>query len=305
MGALRDGRGRGQGHRGHGHPVVRPVLRRAVGHGARGARGGRARPGRRACSTWSRPARGSSRPAARTTTCARPSTSCSRCPSRRQSGQDLVAAAVAGARAGDERYRVPQRRARRAHRGPVAGQRNRAHPLLGRPVPGRAGARRRAAGKRLAFFCTETRPYLQGARLTAETLAEMGVDTTMITDGMGAAVLSSGKVDALVTAADRVTMDGHVVNKIGTLGLAVAAARVRRAVPRDGAGAGPARADRGGRADRVPRRRRGAEPRRAPRHPRPLPGLRHHPTAVRHHRGHRPRRVRPATSSPTTTEETP
>lgn len=78
-------------------------------------------------------------------------------------------------------------------------------------------------GKRLKFFCTETRPYLQGARLTAETLIEMGVDTTLITDGMGAAVLQSGEVDALVTAADRVTMDGHVVNKVGTLGLAVAA----------------------------------------------------------------------------------
>jgi methylthioribose-1-phosphate isomerase len=78
-------------------------------------------------------------------------------------------------------------------------------------------------GKQLRFFCTETRPYLQGARLTAETLIEMGVDTTLITDGMGAAVLQSGDVDALVTAADRVTMDGHVVNKVGTLGLAVAA----------------------------------------------------------------------------------
>ncbi|WP_424187484.1 s-methyl-5-thioribose-1-phosphate isomerase [Actinokineospora sp. G85] len=81
----------------------------------------------------------------------------------------------------------------------------------------------RALGNEISFYCTETRPYLQGARLTAETLAEMGVDTTLITDGMGAAVLSAGDVDALVTAADRVTMDGHVVNKVGTLGLAVAA----------------------------------------------------------------------------------
>ena len=78
-------------------------------------------------------------------------------------------------------------------------------------------------GKRLRFVCTETRPYLQGARLTAETLGEMGVDTTLITDGMGAAVMSTGDVDVLLTAADRVTMDGHVVNKVGTLGLAVAA----------------------------------------------------------------------------------
>lgn len=81
----------------------------------------------------------------------------------------------------------------------------------------------REAGKELSFYCTETRPYLQGARLTAETLAELGVDTTVITDSMGAALLADGEVDALVTAADRVTMDGHVINKIGTLGLAVAA----------------------------------------------------------------------------------
>jgi methylthioribose-1-phosphate isomerase len=80
-----------------------------------------------------------------------------------------------------------------------------------------------AAGTRLRFICTETRPYLQGARLTAETLAEMGVDVTLVTDGMGPAVLSQGEVSALVTGADRVTMDGHVVNKVGTLGLALAA----------------------------------------------------------------------------------
>ncbi|MFL6126149.1 methylthioribose-1-phosphate isomerase [Actinophytocola sp.] len=138
-----------------------------------------------------------------------------------QTGDDLAAAVLAGARAGDERYR-----SRSAALGRHTAE------LL----PDKATVLthcwadlylvelvRAAAGKDLAFVCTETRPYLQGARLTAETLAEMGVDTTVITDGMGAAVLSSGRVDALVTAADRVTMDGHVVNKIGTLGLAVAA----------------------------------------------------------------------------------
>lgn len=78
-------------------------------------------------------------------------------------------------------------------------------------------------GKNLRAYVTETRPYLQGARLTAESLAEMGVDTTLITDNMGAHVLSTGRVSALVTAADRVTMDGHVINKVGTLQLAVAA----------------------------------------------------------------------------------
>src|SRR5690606_814790 len=83
------------------------------------------------------------------------------------------------------------------------------------------------AGKRFRWVATETRPYLQGARLTAHTLAEMGQDVTLVTDAMAAAVLSPhsslGRVDALVTAADRVSMDGHVFNKVGTLGHAVAA----------------------------------------------------------------------------------
>ncbi|MCS5722219.1 hypothetical protein N1028_14680 [Herbiconiux sp. CPCC 203407] len=99
----------------------------------------------------------------------------------------------------------------------------------------------RAAGKRFEWVATETRPYLQGARLTAHTLAEFGEHVTLITDGMGAAALAAGHdadsglepgarhtagigpIDALVTAADRVSLDGSVVNKVGTLGLAVAA----------------------------------------------------------------------------------
>ena len=84
-----------------------------------------------------------------------------------------------------------------------------------------------AAGKQYTYVATETRPYLQGARLTAHTLAEMGQQVTLITDGMVAAVLSPhstlGPISALVTAADRVSMDGHVFNKVGTLGAAVAA----------------------------------------------------------------------------------
>ncbi|HYQ62900.1 methylthioribose-1-phosphate isomerase [Actinophytocola sp.] len=138
-----------------------------------------------------------------------------------QAGEALVAAVLAGARAGELRYRS---------RSAALGR----HTAELLPDKGTVLTHcwadlylvelvRAAEGKDLAFVCTETRPYLQGARLTAETLAEMGVDTTVITDGMGAAVLSGGSVDALVTAADRVTMDGHVVNKIGTLGLAVAA----------------------------------------------------------------------------------
>jgi methylthioribose-1-phosphate isomerase len=79
------------------------------------------------------------------------------------------------------------------------------------------------SGKRIDAICTETRPYLQGARLTAESLAEMGVPTRLITDGMAAHLMSRGEVTVFVTAADRVTMDGHVVNKIGTLQIAVSA----------------------------------------------------------------------------------
>lgn len=79
------------------------------------------------------------------------------------------------------------------------------------------------SGKRVDAICTETRPYLQGARLTSESLAEMGVPTRLITDGMAAHLMSRGDITRFVTAADRVTMDGHVVNKIGTLQIAISA----------------------------------------------------------------------------------
>lgn len=83
------------------------------------------------------------------------------------------------------------------------------------------------AGRTYEYLVTETRPYLQGARLTAHTLVEMGQQVTLITDSSVAAVMSPqstvGPVDALVTAADRVSMDGHVINKVGTLGHALAA----------------------------------------------------------------------------------
>ncbi|MEU4519237.1 methylthioribose-1-phosphate isomerase [Amycolatopsis sp. NPDC024027] len=139
------------------------------------------------------------------------------------SGDELVKAAEEGARHGDERYRA-RCRALAGHAAellPGAGV-VLTHCWADLYLVELVLAARRAR-KSLAFVCTETRPYLQGARLTAATLAEMDVDTTLITDGMGAAELAAGRIDALVTAADRVTMDGHVVNKIGTLGLAVAA----------------------------------------------------------------------------------
>ncbi|MCG8918719.1 s-methyl-5-thioribose-1-phosphate isomerase [Actinokineospora sp. PR83] len=139
------------------------------------------------------------------------------------SGAELVAAAELGARRGAEVYHA-RSRALGEHSARLLppGARVLTHCWADSYLIETVNAVR-ALGNEVSFVCTETRPYLQGARLTAETLAEMGVDTTLITDGMGAAVLASGEVDALLTAADRVTMDGHVVNKVGTLGLAVAA----------------------------------------------------------------------------------
>lgn len=136
---------------------------------------------------------------------------------------DVVGSAVRGAERGDAAYRE-RSRALGEHTAALLadGQRVLTHCWADLYLTETVAAARRA-GKSLTFVCTETRPYLQGARLTAETLAEMGVDTTLITDGMGASVLADGGVDVLLTAADRVAMDGAVVNKVGTLGLAVAA----------------------------------------------------------------------------------
>jgi methylthioribose-1-phosphate isomerase len=78
-------------------------------------------------------------------------------------------------------------------------------------------------GKRMKMICTETRPYLQGARLTAHCAAEMGIDTTVITDNMAAHAMDRGLVTVFLTAADRIAMSGHVVNKVGTLQIAIAA----------------------------------------------------------------------------------
>jgi methylthioribose-1-phosphate isomerase len=78
-------------------------------------------------------------------------------------------------------------------------------------------------GKEIRVFCTETRPYLQGARLTAWSVSEMGIDTTLITDNMAAWCLSRGMIQKVFTAADRVAMDGTAANKVGTLQLAICA----------------------------------------------------------------------------------
>ncbi len=78
-------------------------------------------------------------------------------------------------------------------------------------------------GKRVELWPSETRPYLQGARLTAACGLETGVPVTVITDGMAAHAMAQGKVTLYVTAADRIAMDGHIANKVGTLEHAIAA----------------------------------------------------------------------------------
>ncbi len=81
----------------------------------------------------------------------------------------------------------------------------------------------RENGKDIRVICTETRPYLQGARLTAWSVSELGIDTTLITDNMAAHCMSKGMVSKVFAAADRVAMDGVVANKVGTLQLAICA----------------------------------------------------------------------------------
>jgi methylthioribose-1-phosphate isomerase len=77
-----------------------------------------------------------------------------------------------------------------------------------------------AAGKRIRVLCDETRPWLQGARLSAWELEQDGIDVEVIVDGAAAHYLRSGEVCAVLVGADRITRDGSVANKIGTLGLA-------------------------------------------------------------------------------------
>ncbi|MBW5447755.1 S-methyl-5-thioribose-1-phosphate isomerase [Cohnella sp. CFH 77786] len=78
-------------------------------------------------------------------------------------------------------------------------------------------------GIRLKVFADETRPVLQGARLTAFELHKAGVDVTLITDNMAAHVMSKGWVQAVIVGTDRVAANGDVANKIGTYGVAVLA----------------------------------------------------------------------------------
>jgi methylthioribose-1-phosphate isomerase len=87
------------------------------------------------------------------------------------------------------------------------------------------GVIRAAKGKRISVIANETRPYLQGARLTAWELVQEGIPCTLITDSMAGHLMSKGEVDVIVVGADRIALNGDVANKIGTYTLAVLAKR--------------------------------------------------------------------------------
>lgn len=78
-------------------------------------------------------------------------------------------------------------------------------------------------GWNLRIFADETRPLLQGARLTAWELMQAGADVTLICDNMASAVMKAGRIQAVITGADRIAANGDTANKIGTSGLAILA----------------------------------------------------------------------------------
>jgi len=80
-----------------------------------------------------------------------------------------------------------------------------------------------ASGKQIHVFADETRPFLQGSRLTAWELMKDGIQTTLIADNMAGAMMRQGKIQAVIVGADRIAANGDVANKIGTYSVAVLA----------------------------------------------------------------------------------
>ncbi|MDR3749103.1 MAG: S-methyl-5-thioribose-1-phosphate isomerase [Acidobacteriota bacterium] len=79
------------------------------------------------------------------------------------------------------------------------------------------------SGKQLHVFADETRPFLQGSRLTAWELMKDGIPTTVISDNMAGAIMSQGRIGAVIVGADRIAANGDVANKIGTYTVAILA----------------------------------------------------------------------------------
>ena len=82
----------------------------------------------------------------------------------------------------------------------------------------------RAQGNKISVYADETRPLLQGARLTTWELMREGIDTVLICDNMAASLMEKGRIDKIFVGADRIAANGDFANKIGTYGLAVLAA---------------------------------------------------------------------------------
>lgn len=82
-----------------------------------------------------------------------------------------------------------------------------------------------AEGLHFTAYCDETRPLLQGSRLTAWELQQAGIDAVVITDNMAAHVMKEGRIGMVITGADRIAANGDAANKIGTYGVAILAAR--------------------------------------------------------------------------------
>jgi methylthioribose-1-phosphate isomerase len=80
-----------------------------------------------------------------------------------------------------------------------------------------------AQGSKINIYADETRPFLQGSRLTAWELNQDGIPTTVITDNMAGAMMKQGKIDAVIVGADRIAANGDVANKIGTYSVAILA----------------------------------------------------------------------------------
>ncbi len=94
---------------------------------------------------------------------------------------------------------------------------------FGETIVGMMLKKAREKNSDLSVYCAETRPYLQGARLTASVAQDMGFRTTLVTDNMPAFLMQNEKIDVFTSAADVITGDGYVVNKVGTFQIAIAA----------------------------------------------------------------------------------
>jgi eIF-2B alpha/beta/delta-like uncharacterized protein len=150
------------------------------------------------------------------------------------------------------------------------------------------------SGKQVDVFADETRPFLQGARLTVWELQHDGIPVTLITDNMAGHFMKSGRIGCVVVGADRIAANGDVANKIGTYAVAVLAKENRvlcsgshfHARPDAGVGRrDPHRAARGFRGDARFRAAGGSG-----RHRGGEPGLRRHTLAVRKRHRHGKRR---------------